>query len=55
MKDIYEYIISKADKYLKNPQQLEDLKQILKNKNVGLLVNERLVNMPPEVVPQLHN
>lgn len=28
--------------------------KILKSKNVGLLVNERLVNMPADIVPTLH-
>jgi hypothetical protein len=27
---------------------------IISKKNVGLLVNERLINMPPTIVPDLH-
>ena len=37
-----------------NRKQREDVEDILKFKNVGLLLNERLINLPFELVPQLH-
>lgn len=54
LQSIYDYAINKAAKYLDNEKQLNLFKQILNNKNVGLLVNERLINIPDVVVPDLH-
>ena len=34
-------------------KQQTELKQILQTKNVGLLVTERLINLPSEIVPAL--
>ena len=52
---VYKYVIAKADKFFEqNPAKSKHLKQIIDTKNVGLLVSERLVNMPPDVVPKLH-
>jgi len=48
---IYEYITNKAEVYC---DKAAELKQLLKNKNVALLVNERLVNMPALLIPPLH-
>ena len=41
---IYSYVMSKAQKFLDDANKL---KQVIDTKRVGLLVNERLVNMPP--------
>lgn len=41
---IYSYVMSKAQKFYDDANKL---KQLIDNKRVGLLVNERLVNMPP--------
>jgi hypothetical protein len=51
MTHIFNYIIKKAEVYLEDSHKL---KTIIKSKMVGLLVNERLVNMPPQTVPPLH-
>ena len=51
MTHIFNYIIKKAEVYLEDSHKL---KTIIKSKRVGLLVNERLVNMPPQTVPPLH-
>jgi len=53
---VYKYILDKAEKCLgAQPNKLKDFKALLEGKNVGLLVSERLVNMPPDVVPDLHS
>ena len=44
------YIFAKADQHCK---QSSELKQILITKNVGLLIAERLINLPSEIVPAL--
>ncbi|KAJ2454333.1 Mss4p nuclear export [Coemansia sp. RSA 2336] len=44
MKQIREYLLKKAGK------QREQLHEILESSNVGLLLNERVVNMPPQIV-----
>lgn len=54
LKVILEYVIAKAEKYLTNDAKLNKLKSILKNKNVGLLMTERMINLPIDVVPSLH-
>jgi hypothetical protein len=51
MTHIFNYIIKKAEVYLEDSHKL---KTIIESKRVGLLVNERLVNMPPQTVPPLH-
>ena len=53
MNYIHKYVLRKADLYCK-AQHLQLFKETLQKSNVGLLVNERLVNMPPTVVPNLH-
>ena len=44
LKDIYEYIMAKALTY---HEEADKLKKLINTKRVGLLVNERLINMPP--------
>jgi hypothetical protein len=39
---------------MKYSEQSDKLKSIIATKRVGLLINERLINMPPQIVPQLH-
>jgi hypothetical protein len=51
IKQIYDYVHAKSEKYNSKHTQLC---QILKSNNVGILVNERLINMPYDVVPDLH-
>ena len=55
LEQIYNYTVKKAEKYCKSETESNVLKTILSSKNVGLLVNERLVNMPADLVPSLHN
>ena len=47
---IFNYVLSKADQYCK---QGSEFKSILTTKNVGLLITERLINLPSEIVPAL--
>jgi hypothetical protein len=48
---ILKYIMDKADAHYKNPQ----FKQLLTTKNIGLLMCERYLNLPPDVVPHMHS
>ena len=34
---------------------MEELNRILSSKNVGLLLAERVINLPVEIVPSLHS
>ena len=52
---IYNYTFKKAEKYCEPESKFKLFKTILESKNVGLLVNERLINMPPDLVPNLHS
>ena len=54
LKSIFNYSIAKAEKYSPSTSKHTMFVQIMTTKNVGLLVNERLVNMPVDVVPNLH-
>ena len=51
LKQILDYILQKSEKFC---SENDKLKQILKSKNVGLLVNERMINLTPEIAPDLH-
>ena len=53
MRSIYDYTLQKAEKYLSS--RVKEFTHILHTLNIGLLVNERLVNMPADVVPDLHS
>jgi hypothetical protein len=35
--------------------KVEELDRILSSKNVGLLLAERVINLPVEIVPSLHS
>ena len=37
-----------------NKGQIQDFKRILETKNVGLLMAERMINLPAQIVPTLH-
>ncbi len=52
---IVSYVCEKAAKYC-NDRQREQFETILNSKssNVGLLLNERMINLPYVLVPQLH-
>ena len=47
---IYDYVIKKAEKF----GEVGKFRSIIQSKNVGLLVNERLVNIPPLAIPAMH-
>ena len=44
---------TKAKKYCPK-NKLETLQTVLKTKNVGLLLVERVINLPADIVPSLH-
>jgi hypothetical protein len=46
-------VLAKANKHC-NDKQKEAFTDILGKQNVGLLLNERLINLPYILVPQLH-
>lgn len=52
LKQINDYVMKKANKYADDISK--KLESIISSKNVGLLVNERLVNIPPLAVPNMH-
>ena len=52
MGQVYHWVNEKAEQYYK--EGLKPFQTILQTKNVGLLVNERLVNMPLTIAPDLH-
>lgn len=56
MQSIHDYAISKAEKFLSDSSKLDLFKKLLNGSknNVGLLLNERLINIPDEVVPDMH-
>lgn len=53
MTQILDYVNAKAKKYCPK-NKLETFQSILKTKNVGLLLAERVVNLPVDIVPSLH-
>ena len=52
-KSLSQYVMVKAAKYC-NKGGLADFKRILETKNVGLLLAERMINLPASIVPSLH-
>ena len=54
LKQIYQYVSQKCDKHAPKATQ-EQFRNILGKQNVGLLLTERLINLPSEVVPALHS
>ena len=53
LKGIYDYVLTKAEKHC-NKGGFADFKRILETKNVGLLMAERMINLPAQIVPTLH-
>lgn len=51
---IRSYVLSKCEKH-GNKAANENFKNILSKNNVGLLMCERLINMPSQVIPALHS
>jgi hypothetical protein len=49
-----DYVKAKAEKYCPKGK-VEELNRILSSKNVGLLLAERVINLPVEIVPSLHS
>lgn len=52
LKQIFDYTLAKAEKFYE--ERYGQFKKVLESKNVGLIVSERLVNMPFEIAPNLH-
>jgi hypothetical protein len=53
LQSIYNYVIQKSEKHALKAQQ-QQLKQILTTQNVGLLMVERVINLPVQYIPLLH-
>ena len=47
-------MLAKAKEHAKSAQA-EQLRTVLAKQNVGLLIAERMINLPGEVVPALHS
>ena len=45
--------MTKATKHC-NKGQLQEFKRVLETKNVGLLMAERMINLPAQIVPSMH-
>ena len=54
LKSIHDYAVSKSTKHANNKGDVLEFKRILDTKNVGLLMAERMINLPAEIVPCLH-
>jgi hypothetical protein len=54
MKEIIAYVLNKSESH---NEQHNDLLQILQGEpeKVGLVINERMINLSPQLVPTLHN
>jgi hypothetical protein len=50
---ILDYVKAQTTKYC-SKGKVEELTQILSTKNVGLLLAERVINLPSEIVPSMH-
>ena len=53
VKSLSTYVMAKAGKYC-NKGGLADFKRIIETKNVGLLLAERMINLPANIVPSMH-
>lgn len=49
-KDIKEFLLNK----ISDQSKRNELLKMLENEKVGLLLNERMVNIPPQISPPLH-
>jgi protein BCP1 len=52
-KQITKYLIDKLEKYSETNEIKNTAYEILNNKRIGLLLNERAVNLPMQLVPHL--
>jgi len=50
VRQIRDYVLAKC----KDVRVKQDLKEIFENGKLGIIVNERVLNMPPTITPQLH-
>src|SRR5690242_2969611 len=52
IKEIKKHLLAKVN----DPMKRNDLKKILEDetKSLGLIINERMINVPPEVAPPMH-
>ena len=50
---IHDYLLAKAEKYC-NKGRLQEFRRVLETKNVGLLMVERMINLPSDIVPAMH-
>ncbi|KAI7523864.1 hypothetical protein KC331_g18428, partial [Hortaea werneckii] len=55
MKQLTDYLISKASTQQTTQQQLRDLLSPGSQAQVGLILTERFINMPSEIVPPMYN
>ncbi|KAI7370294.1 hypothetical protein KC354_g1336 [Hortaea werneckii] len=55
MKQLSDYLISKASTQPTAQQQLRDLLSPTSQAQVGLILTERFINMPSEIVPPMYN
>jgi len=54
MKEIVQYAVQKSEIHNENHEKFLQVLQTHTNK-IGLLINERMINLPPQLVPTLHN
>jgi len=54
MKEIVQYIVHKSETHNENHEKFLHILQNQTNK-IGLLINERMLNLPPQLIPTLHN
>ena len=52
---IKEFVLSKAKANCKNEDEVKKINQMLENSKLGLIVNERAINLPVELIPPLLN
>ena len=52
-KTINDYVMAKAEKHCSGGK-FKEFKQLMSSKNVGILFAERMINLPVDVVPNMH-
>ena len=52
---IKEFILNKAKSHCNNEEQLKKVIELLDNPKLGLIINERAINLPMELIPPLIN
>lgn len=50
---IIDYVLLKSEQNMKKLQRPE-FKRIIETKNIGLLMAERMINLPANIVPSMH-